>query len=72
MRWTYEFVQMGGYDCMTDAFYIKDRGKTIAVIDQAEFGQNGGSPMGPMAEATKYAEILVNALNNSGNAEIEK
>lgn len=39
--WEASFEDNGGYDCMTDAFYIKDAsGNHVCTLDLADFGQD--------------------------------
>ena len=38
LPWKYKFDEMGGYDCMSDAFNIIDsKGERIITIDLADF-----------------------------------
>jgi hypothetical protein len=44
MNWRAEYEEMGGYDCMTDAWVIKDDdGNTVAVVDMAHYEVPPGS-----------------------------
>ena len=61
MPLTHEFVETGGYDCMTDAFYVKRDGKTVAVLDQSDFGQRHLNYSGPDAEAESLARLFAAA-----------
>lgn len=39
-KWTAEFDETGGYDCMTGAWKIRDEQKRIiATVDQDDYGQ---------------------------------
>jgi hypothetical protein len=39
-KWTYEFVEHGGYDCMTSAWIIRDElGNIVCTLDLADYGQ---------------------------------
>jgi hypothetical protein len=43
--WAVKFSEMGGYDCMTDAFHVfDDRGRIVVVVDLACFGQKHCEP----------------------------
>ena len=62
--WTSEYVEMGGYDCMTDAIEIKHDGRTVATIDRADYDNVkswGDEPENPYMAAD--AEFIVNACN---------
>ena len=50
MTWQCRFVENGGYDCMTDAFYIEDMTKPqfdrqIATLDLRDYGQGNCEPV---------------------------
>jgi hypothetical protein len=66
--WTYDFEEMGGYDCMTDAFLIKLNGCTRAKMDLRLYGQETSwepreDDHNPKKEAEEYARLIVDALN---------
>ena len=37
--WLIEYKTSGGYDCMTDAFFITEGKETVAVLDFHHYGQ---------------------------------
>jgi hypothetical protein len=60
--WTYEYEELGGYDCMTGAFVIKFDGHEIATIDQNDFGQTHCEYY-RMPDAEAKAQFIVDACN---------
>jgi hypothetical protein len=68
-RYTLEFNETGGYDCMTGAWIIRDtaRGQyAIAVtIDQDDYGQEYCDYSFRSAEADRVAKICLEALNQA-------
>lgn len=68
--WPYRFAEMGGYDCMTDAFYIKGGTEplspTIAVLDFSDFGQKRcqPAPTETREKADAAASKIVRAVNS--------
>ena len=62
-----KYVEMGGYDCMTDAQALELNGTTVAVIDEALFRRRIGpfsydeSTMA--AEAADWAALLAHCFN---------
>lgn len=60
-RWTLEFRDTGGYDCMTGAWIISDENRTIAVVDQADYGQDHCDWEWKSAEAEAIARLIVAA-----------
>lgn len=67
MRYTYEFNDTGGYDCMTGAFIIHDAaGNTVCDVDLRYHGQDNCQWPAP-EEALNAAEVvakkIVDALN---------
>jgi len=71
-RWTYTWEEGGGYDCMTDAFWIYCDGVQLLEIDLAKFGQSPGDkdPESPTnieakQKAEKLAAHIVSNLNKS-------
>jgi len=66
--WTSTFEENGGYDCMTDAFYIKDsNGELITVVDLSDFGQERCEPS---EQATKIAKAVADLIVNSVNRNV--
>ena len=66
MTLTYKFVSEGGYDCMTDAFFINDtKGKLVATIDLGDFGQHCYVPptAATLATAKRWAKKLTERFN---------
>jgi hypothetical protein len=61
---TMEFDEMGGYDCMSDAFNIKRDAKIIVQVDLADFGQSGCRPhtTDQYAAAERVARVCFEAL----------
>ena len=54
-KWTYKFEEYGGYDCMTDAYYIYNcNGKTICNIDLNDYTKE---------KAKKIAKLIVDSVN---------
>lgn len=60
---SFHFSELGGYDCMTDAFFIKEGWLTIAVIDLNSFGQKActAPPPGAKEKAEKFAKLFAAA-----------
>jgi hypothetical protein len=65
VKWAWEFVDCGGYDCMSDAVYVKCDGETKVTLDLHCFGQRDcqPAPVVGRAEAEALAEKIVKALN---------
>lgn len=60
--WTYRYEEAGGYDSITGAYFIQADGQTIAVIDQADFGQ-AHCVYERLPEAEEFAMFIVEACN---------
>jgi hypothetical protein len=63
--WSYEFTEMGGYDCMSDSIDIACGGKVLIVLDLANFGQRrtAPAPSNARAAAEALAAKIVADLN---------
>lgn len=60
--WGVSFGENAGYDCMTDAFDITAAGKTIAVLDCGQYGQEPCAPLdGDIKEAVRANARLIAA-----------
>lgn len=67
-KWQANFVDCGGYDCMTHAWFIQDgNGKTLAVLDCGLYGQNSCDYDYSSSEA-KDAEIVARQIVREHNA----
>jgi hypothetical protein len=52
--WVAEYGEMSGYDCMSDAYVVKDQHATVAVLDLSDYGQESCTP--PTADVLARAE----------------
>ncbi len=62
--WRVEFVDGGGYDCMTDAWYIKDaNGRCVVALDLSSYGASarGGNPPGVVEQVEEVARFIAEA-----------
>ena len=74
--WDFEFGEMGGYDCMTDAFKVTAGQRLIAELDLSGYGQSTRQRegTGDKAEAEANARLIAAApdlleeLKNIANA----
>lgn len=66
LPWHSEFVEMGGYDCMTDAQRIYSGAQLVATVDYSDFGQNWCQPFSDdtKAKADANAALIVEAVNS--------
>jgi len=66
LPWHSEFVDMGGYDCMTDAQRIYSGNQHVATIDYSDFGQEWCQPFSDdtKAKADANAALIVEAVNS--------
>jgi hypothetical protein len=63
-RWTKEFDEHGGYDCMTGAWNIYDpKGNLRVKVDLGHFGQAPCAYEFRSTGAEEVAECIVKALN---------
>lgn len=66
LPWRNEFVEMGGYDCMTDAQRIYSGEQLVATVDYSDFGQDWCQPFSDdtKAKADANAALIVEAVNS--------
>lgn len=62
--WRKEFVENGGYDCMTHAWFIyNERDQMRVSVDLANYGQKACDAAFVSPEAEADAELIVEAFN---------
>ncbi len=61
--WRVDFVESGGYDCMTDAFYFyRGDARAMSHIDVARFGQTAQSSEDETLAAKTLAQVIVDEV----------
>jgi len=66
LPWSIKFDMHGGYDCMTSAYFIRDKNeKIITEIDTGIVGQCGENNES-VIEAKEIAKFIVNSVNGVG------
>ena len=65
-RWSWRFVESGGYDCMTDAVYVYDGDKHAFTLDGGNYGQKRcGDGSAAKLEMEQQAAWVVDSLNSA-------
>ena len=59
--WLVKYVSNGGYDCMTDAFFIMEGEKAIASLDFHYYGQKSCQDGFYSKEANRNAHLIAAA-----------
>ena len=66
MKWTREYDESGGYDCVTSAITIRQSGEAIATIDRADYDsvKSWDEDRMPNDKMIEDAEFIVRACNS--------
>ncbi|MCR4304946.1 MAG: hypothetical protein NUV63_12120 [Gallionella sp.] len=64
-KFTLEFDETGGYDCMTSAWIIRRNGIKMVAIDLADFGQSPCEYDYKSAEAEILARLILKTVQKA-------